>query len=183
MSHKLSTDSAKSLQQDDQLWLEFYPKLQRYCRFLTQNTWDGDDIAQDTFLKALKYHQQQMSMALLNKIAYHQWIDLLRKRKKETIASDVVHPIHEVTNQLDDMTHAVDQLLKECTPKQAVIFMLKEAFQYQVKEIADLLHTTETAIKASLHRVKKRMDKEDQTYSVESFWDEERKRTASGYFL
>ncbi len=32
---------------DDKCWNEHYPKLQQYCRFLTQNAWDGDDIAQE----------------------------------------------------------------------------------------------------------------------------------------
>jgi DNA-directed RNA polymerase specialized sigma24 family protein len=68
-------------------WMEYYPKLQRYCRFLAQDIWDGDDIAQETFLKALKYnpYQQKMSSALLNKIAYHHWIDLTRKRKTKPL--------------------------------------------------------------------------------------------------
>ncbi|WHY79808.1 sigma-70 family RNA polymerase sigma factor [Neobacillus sp. WH10] len=182
MSRKLSHYSGESSQQDDLLWIEYYPKLQRYCRFLTQNSWDGDDIAQETYLKALKYHQQQMSSALLNKIAYHHWVDLLRKRKNETIEADLDHQIHELTNQLDDMTHAVDLLLKQFTPKQAVIFMLKEAFQYQLKEIADLLNTTEMAVKASLHRVRKRLEKEDQSFSAESFWDVEEREQLSDIF-
>jgi len=182
MSRKFGHYSGESSQQDDRLWIEYYPKLQRYCRFLAQNSWDGDDIAQETYLKALKYHQQQMSSALLNKIAYHHWVDLLRKRKNETVEADFDHPIHELTNKLDDMTHAVDLLLKKFTPKQAVIFMLKEAFQYQLKEIADLLNTTEMAVKASLHRVKKRLEKEDQSFSAESFWDVEEREQLSDIF-
>ncbi|WP_225049478.1 sigma factor [Priestia megaterium] len=70
---------------DDVCWNEHYPKLQQYCRFLTQNAWDGDDIAQETYLKAQRYkgEEHNLSSALLNKIAYHHWIDLLRKRKRE----------------------------------------------------------------------------------------------------
>ncbi|MFK9090651.1 sigma-70 family RNA polymerase sigma factor [Bacillus salipaludis] len=182
MTQKLSPDSVDSSQQDDRLWNEYYPKLQRYCRFLAQSSWDGDDIANETYLKALKYHPQQMSSALLNKIAYHHWVDLLRKRKNETIEADFDQPIHEVTKQLDEMTHAVELLLKQFTPKQAVIFMLKEAFQYQLKEIADLLRTTEMAVKASLHRAKKRLEKDDQAFSVESFWDEVEKEQLTDIF-
>ncbi|WML39452.1 sigma-70 family RNA polymerase sigma factor [Neobacillus sp. OS1-2] len=182
MSHKLSPDNVDPAHQDDRLWSEYFPKLQRYCQFLAQNTWDGDDIAQETYLKALKYHKQQMSSALLTKIAYHHWIDLLRKRKNETTETDLVHSIPDSTNQLDNMTHAVDLLLNHFTPKQAVIFMLKEAFQYQLKEIAELMHTTEMAIKASLHRVKKRLEKEEQLFSLEAFWDEEERERLSDIF-
>lgn len=182
MPQKLSPFSNENSQVDDRLWSEYYPKLQRYCRFLTQNSWDGDDIAQETYLKALKYNQQQMSSALLNKIAYHHWIDLLRKRKNVTVEADFDHSFHEVTAQLDKMSHAVNLLLTHFTPKQAVIFMLKEAFQYQLKEIADLLNTTEMAVKASLHRVKKRLEKDDHSYSAESFWDQEERAQLSDIF-
>ncbi|ETI70463.1 sigma-70 family RNA polymerase sigma factor [Neobacillus vireti] len=183
MPQKLSPFSNENSQVDDRLWSEYYPKLQRYCRFLTQNTWDGDDIAQETYLKALKYSQQQMSSALLNKIAYHHWIDLLRKRKKVMVDdADIDNSIHEVTTQLDEMSHAVNLLLTHFTPKQAVIFMLKEAFQYQLKEIAELLNTTEMAVKASLHRVKKRLEKDDHSYSADLFWDQEEREQLSNIF-
>ncbi|MFJ7726626.1 sigma-70 family RNA polymerase sigma factor [Neobacillus sp. NPDC097160] len=182
MTHKLSPNSADISQQNDRLWNEYYPKLQRYCRFLAQNSWDGDDIANETYLKALKYHPHQLSSALLNKIAYHHWVDQLRKRKNEKIEADFDQPIHEMTKQLDEMTHAVELLLKQFTPKQAVIFMLKEAFQYQLKEIADLLLSTEMAVKASLHRAKKRLEKDDPSFSVESFWDEEEKERLTSIF-
>ncbi|RFU63506.1 sigma factor [Peribacillus glennii] len=33
----------------------FYPALQRYCRFLARNEWDGDDIAQEAILKAIRH--------------------------------------------------------------------------------------------------------------------------------
>ncbi|MFJ5716354.1 sigma-70 family RNA polymerase sigma factor [Neobacillus sp. NPDC093127] len=182
MPQKLSPFSSENSQVDDRLWSEYYPKLQRYCRFLTQNSWDGDDIAQETYLKALKYNQQQMSSALLNKIAYHHWIDLLRKRKNVTVEADIDHSIHELTAQLDEISHAVDLLLRHFTPKQAVIFMLKEAFQYQLKEIAELVNTTEMAVKASLHRVKKRLEKDDHSYLAESFWDQEERAQLSDIF-
>ncbi|MEH7332547.1 sigma factor-like helix-turn-helix DNA-binding protein [Neobacillus drentensis] len=163
-------------QEDDPFWKEHYPKLQRYCRFLAQNKWDGEDIAQETYLKALKY-QQKMSTALLNKIAYHHWIDLLRKRKHETIESEIERV--STTNQLDE---TVDMLIEQFTPKQAIIFLLKEAFQYQIREIADILETTEMAVKSNLHRAKKRLEKEDQSHSLEVFWNEEEREQLTELF-
>lgn len=162
-------------------WMEHYPKLQRYCRFLAQNEWDGDDIAQETFFKAVKYYEhEKMTLALLNKIAYNHWIDTLRKRKEETISPDIDYIQTAKNDQVADKMNSVDLLLKHFTPKQAVIFFLKEAFQYRFKEIADILETTEMAIKSSLHRAKKRLEKtnkEEQTLFVDYFWDiEDRKQ-------
>ncbi|CAH2715212.1 hypothetical protein BACCIP111895_02396 [Neobacillus rhizosphaerae] len=185
MSQKLCPNNIESLQQEEGCWIKHYPKLQQYCRFLAQNSWDGDDIVQETYLKALKYQQQQMSPALLNKIAYHHWVDILRKRKNETIEADISSVKNAVTNQLDEMMNTVDLLVKHFTPKQAVIFMLKEAFQYQLKEIADMLNTTEMAVKASLHRAKKRLEKaseEEEPYSFDAFWNKEEREQLSDIF-
>ncbi|MCM3764736.1 sigma-70 family RNA polymerase sigma factor [Neobacillus niacini] len=174
----------ETLQPKDSFWAEHYPKLQRYCHFLAQNEWDGDDIAQETYLKALRYghEQQKLTPALLNKIAYHHWIDLLRKRKKETIFEKV--PSECLHHPLDDIKNTVDLMLKQFTPKQAVIFLLKEAFQYQINEISEMLETTEMAVKANLHRAKKRIEKqEDDSFSVDSFWtDEERDRYSELFY-
>lgn len=180
MSHTLRPNTLENIREgDDPFWKEHYPKLQRYCRFLTQNTWDGDDIAQETYLKALKY-QQKMSLALLNKIAYHHWIDMLRKRKHETIDSEI-----DGQTLISQSDETVELLLKQFTPKQAVIFLLKEAFQYQLKEIADILGTTEMAVKANLHRAKKRLEKdkgEEQSFSVDTFWNEEERELLTDLF-
>lgn len=158
-------------------WKEYYPKLQRYCHFLAQNEWDGDDIAQEAFLKAIKYYNEdKLNSALLNKIAYHHWIDVLRKRKDETVRPDIEQCQSSVNYQVPNKSKSVELLLKHFTPKQAVIFFLKEAFQYRSKEIANILGTTEMAIKSSLLRAKKRLEKtnkEEDSLSIEYFWNEE----------
>lgn len=170
--HSPYTTEQQAERTEDIFWEDFYPKLMRYCRFLAQNKWDGDDIAQETFVKALKYSgNKMMSPALINKIAYHHWIDVLRKRKKETTELDT-ELISD--DQSESRTGVVELLLKHFPPKQAVILLLKEGFLYQSKEIADFLGTTEMAVKASLHRAKKRLEKGiDEEKSFELLWDEE----------
>ena len=186
MSQKLSPNNKISEQQEerfeDPFWMEYYPKLQSYCHFLAQNKWDGDDIAQETYLKALKYseYHQNLTTALINKIAYHHWIDVLRKRRHETVVADSGESM--VNNKFDDITNSVDLLLNQFTPKQAVIFLLKEGFLYQLKEIADILESTEMAVKSNLHRAKKRLEKRNQSNSVETFWDDKEREQLSSLF-
>jgi RNA polymerase sigma factor (sigma-70 family) len=191
MSHKLSQDSSEEKEHEkkfgEDFWIENYPKLQRYCHFLARNRWDGDDIAQETYMKALRYNHQQhkISSALLNKIAYHHWVDILRKRKYETVEDDLNLINPSLTSQLDETRDSVDFLLKNFTPNQAIIFMLKEGFQYQLKEIASILDSTETSVKSNLHRAKKRLEKakeEKQVDSVDSYWDEEEREQLSEIF-
>lgn len=156
---------------------QYLSSLQRYSRFLTKNKWDADDIVQETVLKAITYYRKgEVSSALLNKIAYHHWIDTIRKRKREVtgIPEDAVED--NSGSGVDRLMDTVKLLVKNLTPKQAVIFLLKEGFCYQSKEIADLLETTEMAVKSILHRAKKRLELDKQLQSVDSYWnDEDRK--------
>ncbi|WHY69340.1 sigma-70 family RNA polymerase sigma factor [Neobacillus sp. SuZ13] len=190
MSHKLEIDCIDGEQEigfGEEFWIENYPKLRRYCHFIAQNGWDGDEIAQETFIKALKYrsHQQKVTTALINKIAYNHWVDMLRKRKNETVEADLDFANDAFIHKPDETREAVDQLLKNFTPNQAIIFLLKEGFQYQLKEIASILDSTEMAVKANLHRAKKRLEKaneERQFHSVDLFWNEEEREHLSDLF-
>jgi RNA polymerase sigma factor (sigma-70 family) len=152
---------------------QYYPGLLRYCQFLSKNNWDGDDLAQEAMIKASQaYRPSQISSALLNKIAYNQWIDTLRKREHEVVGVVQEHLDNQFQTPSDKAMDTVMLLVNRLTPKQAVIFMLKEAFRYQSKEIAHLLKTTETAVKASLHRSKRRLESMNDNNSNQAFWDE-----------
>ncbi|WP_408009779.1 sigma-70 family RNA polymerase sigma factor [Pseudalkalibacillus sp. A8] len=136
---------------------ELYSKLKRYCHFLSQNKWDGDDLAQETMFKAMERYgdRTELNGPLLKKMAHNLWIDQLRKRNREVIGS-MPEEIDRDTNNFDDL---VEQLVSELTPKQSVIYTLKEAFRYQISEIAEIFGMTETAVKAVLNRARKRLAK------------------------
>lgn len=184
MLHKINP---KVYGKTDSYWQEQYPKLKQYCHFLAQNAWDGDDIAQETYLKALKYENQQQSVtpALLNKIAYNHWVDVIRKRKKESLQEDteITGAYHNANR--DELFNTVEMLINHFTPKQSIIFLLKEAFQYQIKEIAEILNTSEMAVKASLHRSKNRLEKlneEGHFLMIEPHWNDEERQQLSELF-
>jgi len=168
-----------------------YPRLEQYCHFLSQNKWDGDDLAQESMVRAmLKYGhtQHEITPALLNKIAYHCWVDTVRKRKHEKLESDNEFIETESSNnaaRIENRIDIIQHMSKHLTPKQAVIFLLKEAFQYQAKEIAEVLNTTEIAVKSVVSRTKKRLEKSNQNeagFSVEPFWCEEDQELLSDLF-
>jgi RNA polymerase sigma-70 factor (ECF subfamily) len=168
----------KTEQFEDSLQLtQLIPGLQRYCRFLSRNQWDGDDLAQEAIIKASqKYQPSEVSSALLNKIAYHHWIDMLRKKEHEIIGIPEQLPENHVQTHPDTLIDTVTLLLDQLTPKQAVILMLKEAFGYQSKEIANVLNTTETAVKSILHRAKNRLKNDEAIHTVQTYWNEKEKQ-------
>lgn len=156
---------------------ELYPKLHRYCQFISQNKWDGEDLAQESFLKAwLRYkHHPQVSTALVNKIAQNEWIDTVRKRRKESL-EDIPEDVQHETNSIINRYEVIQQLLTKLTPKQALMFVLKEGFQYQISEIAELLDTSETAVKAAIFRAKLRIgriDSDETNPLIEQYWEQE----------
>jgi RNA polymerase sigma factor (sigma-70 family) len=158
--------------------LDLYPALQRYCHFLSKNKWDGDDLAQEVIMKALQsYASSEIKPALLNKIAYHQWIDTIRKRERELVGIPSALPNQQEIAKDGNLLDTVNKLIDQLTPKQAVILLLKEGFGYQGKEIAELLGTTETAIKSAIHRAKRRMEKVGtQPPLTDSYWNEDDKQ-------
>ncbi|MGM0904690.1 MAG: sigma-70 family RNA polymerase sigma factor [Bacillota bacterium] len=146
---------------------KLYQGLRRYCHFLAQNSWDGDDLVQEAILKAAKsYPQTELTPALLNKIAYHQWIDTVRKRKREIVGIEQEIVDTETKSDVDRLIDTVNSLMDQLTVKQAVIFTLKEGFRFQIKEIADLLDSSEVAIKSSLFRARQTLARESKMQPV-----------------
>ncbi|WEG10885.1 sigma factor-like helix-turn-helix DNA-binding protein [Pullulanibacillus sp. KACC 23026] len=140
---------------------EIYPKFRRYCQFLSQNNWDGEDLVQESLIKAWHAYKNQEALpcALLNRIAKNEWIDRVRKRCKESLDGIPEKPI-DVTTQIDDRIDTVQTLIQSLTPNQAIMYALKEGFQFHASEIAELLSTTETAVKSTLFRAKQRLQRD-----------------------
>lgn len=169
-------ENTEQIQDSTQL-TALIPGLQRYCYFLSKNQWDGDDLAQETIIKASqKYQPSEVSSSLLKKIAYHHWIDTLRKRQHEVLGISERLSESRVPSHPSTIIDTVTLLLDQLTPKQAVILMLKEAFGYQSNEIASVIKTTETAVKSILHRAKNRLSKDETLQSAHTVWDKDEKQ-------
>jgi len=152
---------------------QFYPRLQQYCQFLAQNGWDGDDLFQETVIKAIRHYESaQINSALLKKIAYNHWVDTIRKRRHEMQGIPEDFSFQEAASTQNGAIETVELLMEKMTPKQSVIFILKEAFRFQSAEIAGLLGMTEMAVKGSLHRARKRLEKEGTIREMDSLQDE-----------
>ncbi|TDL30809.1 RNA polymerase subunit sigma [Jeotgalibacillus sp. S-D1] len=148
---------------------EILMKLQGYCSWLTKNKWDSEEIAQEALVKALKsYERKEWTAPLLKKIAYHIWIDRIRKAERETLML-VEHAHQQVFFEGDEL---FQKLAKKLTPKQLIPFVLKEGFQYRISEIAEVLGMTETGVKALLSRARARMKGQSES-DIDVFWEEE----------
>jgi RNA polymerase sigma factor (sigma-70 family) len=153
---------------------ELLKKLHHYCLFLTKNKWDGEDLCQESICRALRHYpdQKKWSSPLLKKMAYHAWIDKIRKQSKEMVGEVPEQPV-EQKGESDDGT--LEKLTKNLTPKQLITFVLKEAFQYKISEIAVLLNLTDTAVKGILRRTRARLEnfsEYEESSSNQEYWEE-----------
>jgi RNA polymerase sigma factor (sigma-70 family) len=175
MKHgKVQAKSRSSFKQMEGCMADIYPSLQRYSRFLAQNSWDGDDLAHEAIVRAYKnYAPEKITQALLKKIVYNCWMDTLRNRKREQLEES---PEGEEKNAISTGGEAVSHLINRLTVKQAVIFTMKEGFRYKTKEIAEILQTTEFAVKSTLNRARKRLQHPVEDKTADVFTDEEEEK-------
>ncbi len=141
---------------------EMYPKLKGFCLNVTGNSWDAEDLAHDSMLKAMKFCQKdpsgkrKASFPLLVTIARNHWIDQLRKKSRETIGQTAEEPSQEKSTE--QVLSGLDALMERMTPKQLLVFVLKDIFEYRLSDISQMLDMNATAVKSLLHRARRKLD-------------------------
>lgn len=164
--------------------------LKRYCLVLTQSPWEAEDLAQDTWVKALGYmktskhsklksdmndtsqmnnnseHTSRTNFssltnhpnpeALLLRIARNTWTDIMRRKATLSRVLEMDQPRTEEAAGygLFEIEAAFQALQKHLSPLQQAVFLLRDVFEHSGSEAAEILDTTEGAIKAALHRAR-----------------------------
>ncbi|QDH21885.1 RNA polymerase sigma factor [Saccharibacillus brassicae] len=134
--------------------------LSAYCRFLTGCKSESEDLLQETWLKAWTAYgakERTWNRAYLRSIAYHAWIDRVRKVREE---SGYEADEEATTSEEDDplrLWAAAERIVRLLTPEQRTVYLLMEYMRFTASETAALLRTTEGGVKASLHRARKKL--------------------------
>jgi RNA polymerase sigma-70 factor (ECF subfamily) len=137
--------------------------LQRYCQSLTRSSFEADDLAQETWAKALGYPKflaNPNPQALLLRIAKNTWIDAARRKSsllralERTEASAVAAGPAAAQGDISGIELAFQTIIKHLSPLQRSAFMLRDVLGYSAAEAAACLKTTEGAVKAALHRAR-----------------------------
>jgi RNA polymerase sigma-70 factor, ECF subfamily len=145
------------------------PTLHGYCRRLTGNVWDAEDLVQDTLLHAFAalgsvFTRIEKPRAYLLRTATNLWIDSMRRRASAATALAQQAPLEEdgEAARAGVLRDVGTVLLQRLAPQERAAVVLKELFDYSLDDIAALLSTTVGAVKAALHRGRARMrDPED----------------------
>ncbi|WP_370409581.1 sigma-70 family RNA polymerase sigma factor [Streptomyces fradiae] len=144
-------------------------ELFRYCRRLTGSVWDAEDLVQEAlvraFTRAAQTHQPiERPMAWLVRIATNAYLDQVRRP-----APLLVEPAERAAPAASDPAEVRDALTEMTillAPQERAALVLKDVFDLPLKEIAALLSTTEGAVKAALHRGRRRLADPDRTTAL-----------------
>ena len=140
--------------------------LYRYCRGLTGNPWDADDLVQETLVRGfgiLGLGQAEITepRAYLLRIASNAWIDWQRRRMTEAAAVSAMaaaspqhSPAHDETTSVRE---AGSMLMQMLAPQERAAVVLKDLFDLSLEESARILGSSIGAIKAALHRGRMRL--------------------------
>jgi RNA polymerase sigma-70 factor (ECF subfamily) len=141
----------------------FRPDLHRYCRRLTGDLWDAEDLVQETVLRGFatlgQVHQTVANpRGYLVRIATRLWIDALRRRDTEARrAPELAAPGAALApDRAAEARDAAGAALQRLSPQERAALVLKEVFEMSLDEIAETLATSAGAVKAALHRARER---------------------------
>jgi RNA polymerase sigma-70 factor (ECF subfamily) len=158
---------------------------------MTGNAADADELVQETFVRALERPPARTDdpwRPWLTRVAMNLSRDLLRHRRRspyrgswlpspiETGADDAP-PAYEIPagsgsptegryELLESVSFAFLLALEALTPSQRAVLLLRDVFDYSVRETADALGMSEANIKVTHHRARRAMAAYDQRRCV-----------------
>ncbi len=145
-----------------------YCALQKYCLKITGSTWDGEDLAQSVWMKFFDKKQNLKHSnieALLLRMAKNMWLDQVRREKTLRMLMKRVHidqiaslkqGIEEVDRQ-EETTAVFRFLMSHLSNLQCQVMTLRNFLDLSVRETADLLATSEGAVKAADYRARTKL--------------------------
>jgi RNA polymerase sigma-70 factor (ECF subfamily) len=145
------------------------PELHRYCARLTGSVIDGEDVVQDTFVRAFvaldELDESTPMRAWLFRIAHNRALDVLRSRairpaepieKAQEVADPEIPDPAEVMMRREAVETAVFRFAELPTMQRSVV-ILKDVLDQSLEEIAAMLDLTVNAVKAHLARGRARL--------------------------
>jgi RNA polymerase sigma factor (sigma-70 family) len=131
------------------------PRLHRYCARMTGSTVDGEDVVQDTLVKALSARAEGAKVDNIEgwvfRIAHNTSLDLLR-RGSRNIVVPLVEDIEAAPMPETDIVAVSFQTFLRLPEIQRCAVILKDVLGHSVDEIASIAGCTPAAAKSALQR-------------------------------
>lgn len=147
----------------------YYADIYRFCLYLVQTEDDAYDIAQETFLKFMKYgtsYKHHNLKGYLLTIARNICFNYFRDKKEKVTAIEWAE-IDKIPNNKDMLTQAEDavylrNLLKELSQDTREVIILRIYEEMKFKDIAKIMgcsvSTTKSGFRLGVNQLKKLME-------------------------
>jgi len=145
-----------------QHWDVVYKLLDR----LTGNRHDAEDLAQETFLRAMERHDSfergTNLRAWLLRIASNAFVDLRRKKKTAKAVSLEVEPAAERSDPAEqgELMNLITNAIHSLDDQQRMVFVLRTQEDMSFREIAEMLETTEETARWHMMQARRRLMKQ-----------------------
>ncbi|SCK30294.1 RNA polymerase sigma-70 factor, ECF subfamily [Streptomyces sp. ScaeMP-e48] len=145
------------------------PRLEAIAYRLLGSASDAEDAVQDTFLRwqAADVDHIEVPEAWLTKVLTNLCLNQLtsaRARRESYVGQWLPEPLlagdpmlgpADTAEQRESVSYAVLALMERLTPNERVVYVLREAFDYPHRKIAEILDITEASCQQIFHRAKK----------------------------
>ncbi|MFE9822518.1 RNA polymerase sigma factor SigJ [Streptomyces sp. NPDC005791] len=147
------------------------PRLEAIAYRLLGSASDAEDAVQDTYLRwqAADIDRIEVPEAWLTKVLTNLCLNQLTsaRARRETyvgqwlpeplLAGDPMLGPADTAEQRESVSYAVLTLMERLTPDERVVYVLREAFDYPHRKLAETLGITEAASQQIFHRAKKHL--------------------------
>jgi RNA polymerase sigma-70 factor (TIGR02957 family) len=145
------------------------PRLEAIAYRLLGSAGEAEDVVQETFLRwhAADADRIEVPEAWLTKVLTNLCLNQLtsaRARRETYVGQWLPEPLlagepmlgpADTAEQRESVSYAVLTLMERLSPNERAVYVLREAFDYPHREIAEILDITEAASQQIFHRAKK----------------------------
>lgn len=151
----------------EQIYSLYMKDLYRYIFSLCKNKALTEDVVQETFYRAYFYlesYKKEKIKPWLFKVAYHTFIDVIRKEKRISYLDDAVI-VNEVSVKSAEEEYLVQysieswfKALDNLSVSKRNVVLLRDYYQFSYQEIADIFDISIAKVKVNIYRGRKEIE-------------------------
>ena len=148
------------------LYNRYASKIYAKCLSILRDEMLAEDATQEIFMKIFmnlsRFEEKAKFSTWIYSITYNYCIDYLRRKQKGDIFSEDIEKAADVQDDIPDETllemetKQLKQLLDQMPTGDKTILLMKYQDDLSIKEIADALNKSESAVKMKLKRAKEK---------------------------
>lgn len=146
----------------EELYTQLKSQLAGYCRALTHDRAEAEDLVQETYLRAMLHLEDLRELsggqrrAWLYKTAHNLFVDRIRKAAREKKEDS----LEQVPFEPDLTGPAAAQLMSCLSPRDRAVFSLRHFAGYNASEIGEMLNMPPSTVRARLAAARRQLMKE-----------------------